>query len=388
MIDTSYEEDSSVSPRGGKARKNKGSTGFKPVDLDGIPAVEGLLTRLGLGVFLRDSLKAPIGRNDVWAGPTTVGKDVFVKRLLGSEEDVSSRMRRLMDFERFSAELPPGSARSPTLLGSDEKAGIVVYEYLDNTRNAVELVVDESFDDELSELVGNAMGRLHGTDPGTEVTIDTSEPPQPSVRLLYGLSSSMFENLSFGELSAWRIMQQDEELIRGVERLREMERRAPKVPAHCDLRVDQFLVAEDGLYVTDWEEFRLADAARDVGAFAGEWLHRSVLDIVTSRGDTTFVDTELTHEKVLERGVTKMRRLLPRVHHFWRGYLGARPSIDEEFESRATAFAGWHLLDRLIAAAARTARLSGIERAAAGVGRAALLTPEKFASTLGFEGAR
>ncbi len=97
------------------------------------------------------------------------------------------------------------------------------------------------------------------------------------------------------------------------------------------------------------------------------------------------MDFELTHELVLQRGVEKMQRLLPRVHHFWRGYRQSRPYLDDGFAARATAFAGWHLLDRMIAGATKTARLSGIQRAAAGVGRAALLNPEKFAATLGFE---
>jgi hypothetical protein len=42
------------------------------------------------------------------------------------------------------------------------------------------------------------------------------------------------------------------------------------------------------------------------------------------------------------------------------------------------------MLDRLMAGASRTSRLSGIERAAAGIGRAALIDPDRFVTTLGF----
>jgi hypothetical protein len=76
------------------------------------------------------------------------------------------------------------------------------------------------------------------------------------------------------------------------------------------------------------------------------------------------------------------------VHEFWRAYTQVRPDIDPGLPVRATAFAGWHLLDRLVAGALSSARLSAIQRAAAGVGRAALVNPEKFATTLGFGGAR
>jgi hypothetical protein len=108
---------------------------------------------------------------------------------------------------------------------------------------------------------------------------------------------------------------------------------------------------------------------------------------VTNRGDAdgAFLDMELTHEQVLQRGAAKMERLLPRFHAFFRGYRAVREGLDRDFAQRVTAFAGWHLLDRLIAGARRSNRLSGIERAAAGVGRRAVLTPEKFVSVLGME---
>ena len=359
--------------------------GFTPVDLDRVPAVDTLLRRLGLGAFRRDSLLAPAGRNDVWAGPTESGRTVFVKRLVGAEPDVRARMRRLLSFERFAAALPSQVRHDAPLLGSDDAADLVVFEFLANSRNGRELVVDESFDNELAAATGRSIGLVHATVPADPAELDATAPPSPSLRLLDGLPQRIFDQSSFGELTAWRLMQSDDALVNAVAALREREERAPKVPAHCDLRIDQLLVVGDEVHLTDWEEFRLADAARDVGSFAGEWLYRSVLDIVTDRGDTVFADVELTHEMVLQRGVEKMQRLLPRVHHFWRAYREVRPEVDAEFTERATAFAGWHLLDRLIAAAARSARLSGIERAAAGIGRGAVLSPERFGSVLGFE---
>lgn len=365
-----------------------GLPGFKPLDLDRFPAVDQLLVARGFGPFVRDSLTAPVGRNDVWAGVTTSGATVFVKRLVGSDEDVRARMRRLLSFERFSARIPSGRLRWPSFLCSDEDAGLVVFDHLDGTKNGAELMVDEIFDDALAETAGQIIGELHATRPTRLSDLDNSLPAQPSPELLRGLPVRMFEALSFAELEAWRLMQHDEPLVRAVEDLRWREWDAPKVPVHCDLRVDQFLVSGEDVYVTDWEEFRLGDPARDVGSFAGEWLYRSVLDIVTARGDTNFVDTTLTHDLVIQRGVEKLERLVPRIRNFWKGYRDFRPYVDTGFTERATAFAGWHLLDRLLTGAARASRLSGIERAAAGIGRAALLTPGHFVGVLGFEESR
>ncbi|HEX5540800.1 MAG TPA: class V lanthionine synthetase subunit LxmK [Micromonospora sp.] len=357
---------------------------FKPVDLDRYPDVEDLLARLNLGRFVRDTLTAPVGRNDVWAGLTTSGRRVFVKRLVGTiPAEMSDRMRRILSYQHFAVTLPSAALRGPEFLGHDEPAGLLAFAFLEDARNGAELVVDETFDNELAEQVGQAVGLLHGAVPADGADFDRSLPSQPPLAALSGIPLSMFETLSFAEIEGWHLLQSDIQLRTALDRLREWEQVAPKVPAHCDLRVDQLLVVGDEVMLTDWEEFRLADPARDVGSFAGEWLYRSVLDIVTTRGDTVFMDLELTHEMVLQRGVEKMERLLPRVRSFWRGYRRTRPDFDSELPIRATAFAGWHLLDRLMAGATRTSRLSGIERAAAGIGRAALLNPGKFVETIG-----
>jgi aminoglycoside phosphotransferase (APT) family kinase protein len=361
-----------------------------PIDLGSAPEVDRLLVRLGLGPFRRESVRSPIGRNDAWTGLTADGTDVFVKRLVGPARDTGARMRRLLSFEEFAAAASIGSAtqaaglRRPAVLGSDEADRLVVFERVRDARNGAELMVEETFTEELAHRVGVAVGRLHTTPVPPGVEVDGSIPPLPPVAFLRGLPMAVYVRSSAGELEAWRILQNDAELADALVRLRAAEVAAPKVPSHCDFRVDQLLVDDDGVVVTDWEEFRLADAARDVGAFAGEWIYRSVLDIVTNRGDEAFVDVEFTHDLIMSRGVAKMQRLLPLVHAFWRGYREVRGHVDPGLPERATAFAGWHLLDRLVAGASSASRLSGIQRAAAGVGRAAVVTPEKFVRTLGF----
>ncbi|NUR05174.1 MAG: hypothetical protein HOY79_54340 [Streptomyces sp.] len=362
--------------------------GYAPSDLDSVPEVDSLLERLGFGAFDRATLASAPGRNDAWTGTTAEGRKVFAKRLRGPEDDVRGRMARLLAFESFAGGDRLGALNHPALLGSDPDAGLVVFECIDGAQNGAELMVDQTFDDALAFAAGQAIGSVHAADPGA-AELETEPPSLPAAHLLRGIPEGLFDNISFGQISAWSLMQNDPELIEGVEALLDAERHAEKVPAHCDLRVDQFLVRNGVLYIADWEEFRLADAARDIGGFTGEWLYRSILDIVTTRGEaegsSTFVDFELTHDLIVSRGVEKLERLRPRIENFWHGYRSVRPNVDPGLRERATAFAGWHALDRLMASASRTARLSGIERAAAGVGRAALLAPSRFATTLGLE---
>lgn len=388
-------------PAGGSPASRQASGGrpsrtelrFGAVDLDTVPEVDALLDRIGVGPFDRSDVTALPGRNDTWAGRTATGADVFVKRLTGDGEDTAARMDRALAFERTAAAAPAGALRGPALLGSDHGARLLAFRYLRDARSGAELMADQQFTPQLGYAAGTATGLLHACEAAAP---EAGPPALPSSVLLEALPAAMFEELSGAELQTWRLLQGDEPLIAAVERLLTAERAAPRVPAHCDFRLDQVLVCGPvtggeagpgpGLYVADWEEFRLGDPARDIGGFAGEWLHRAVLDIVTSRGDgdtSAFAGLSMTREDVVARGAEKITRLRPVVQEFWRGYRQARPDADPQLAERATAFAGWHLLDRLLAGAARSNRLLGIERAAAGIGRTALLRPGRFASVVG-----
>lgn len=355
------------------------------LDLDENPAVERLLSALGCGTFDRAALTSPFGRNDVWAGPTSTGACVFVKRLRGAPDDVATRLYRLQAFEAVLAAQPAQLLAAPPYLGSDDSGGLVAYQMMPDAVSGAQHMIDETFDDELAWRIGEITAAIHALVPPAGVELDTSRPALPSLELLNGLPIAVFENVSRGELEAWQLQQHDRPLVEALLTLHERETETERTPAHCDFRVDQILLVGDAVLVTDWEEFRLADPARDVGSFAGEWLHRSILDIVTSRGEVSFDDTVLDHAAVLRRGVQKLERLRPRIQHFWSGYRSRRPGLGGDFAARAAAFAGWHLLDRLLASGPFRSRLTGIEKAAAGIGRGILLDPEKFAPAIGLD---
>lgn len=354
-------------------------------DLDTVPAVDAFLVRLGVGAYDRSTLAAPSGRNDVWTGRTTTGRGIFVKHLRGPAGDVRDRMHRILSFERFRAGATLPDLRAPALLGVDHDHDLVAFELVEDATTGVQMLVEDTFSDADGRRVGAALAALHRSQPPPEARLDASPALPPVRELLDGLPLAMVELASGAELEVWRLLQGDSELAGALEVLRDRERAAAPVPVHADLRIDQLLFVGPTPWITDWEEFRLGDPARDVGGFAGEWLHRAVLDIVTNRGDaeTAFLDVTLDHETVLSRGVAKIQRLRPRVEHFWAAYTAGRPDLDPDFAERAAAYAGWHLIDRLMASGHRRSRLSGIERAAAGVGRAVLLAPARFSATIG-----
>jgi len=352
------------------------------VDLDSVPEIEALLVRAGMGTFVRETVTSPIGRNSSWRGTTTTGHRVFVKLLTGHGAD--RRFARSSQFEQFAAAQPPGALAAPTLYASDPESRVLVFELVDDAASGGDLMVAETFDEEHARNVGALLGDLHEGDVPAGMVLDDSVPSLPPLGYFEGLTIESYLEASAAELEAWRFLQADTELVSALHRLRRWEHAAPSRPSHGDFRVDQILFRDHRPVVADWEEFRLADPARDVGAFIGEWLFRAMLDLVTNRGDSGFVDLQFTHELVLERGAAKLERLLPLTSAFLASYVRRRGTVDPGFPVRATAFAGWHLLDRLIAGASSSHRLTGVQRASAGVGRKAVLTPERFSSIFGF----
>lgn len=371
-----------------KARANDEIPAFPIPDLEQHTAVTEFVAKLGYGEFVTQTLTSPFGRNAIWAGETTSGGGLFVKQIIGNASDVDSRLRRIESFEKAYATVGADAMeqrglRVPAVVGIDRDSATVVYRLLSDSKSGAQLMVDETFDNDTAYSVGRAAAALHDMPTTADLQLDTSLPALPSLDLVNGLPLETFENISFGEMQAWRLQQNDRPLIDALVELNRREMDAPKVPGHCDFRVDQLMLSGGDLYITDWEEFRLADPARDVGGFAGEWLYRSILDIVTTRGDDAVDESTLDHHSILLRGAQKVERLRPRIQSFWRGYQDTRGTLDEDFSIRATAFAGWHMLDRLIAGSSYRARLSGIERAAAGIGRGVLLNAERFSTVIG-----
>jgi hypothetical protein len=368
------------------------------------PEVDMLLGGLGLGALASRSAQGGLaGRNHNWAGTTDLGRQIFVKKFLGHRDDAAGRLRRSLAFEEMAGrpaatgqaaaagQADSGGLAAPRCLGWDEQAQLIVFEFIEQARSGAELAGSAEFSEDLAHRAGMATGALHSRRaPDQAVTGSGPEsgdarPLLPSLELLEGLPLEVFAACSAAELQAWHLMQHDAPLVGAVRELLSLERSVAWVPAHCDLRLEQLLVAGDRLYLCDWEEFRLADPARDVGSFAGEWLHRAVLG-VAGKGDKLSVGEALSHDDVIQTVTSGIDKIRPTITAFWSGYRRTRPVVDPGMAERAVRYAGWHLFDRMLAIARRSPRLGALDRAGAGIGRAALLTPGDFVATLGLAG--
>lgn len=361
---------------------------YDPIALDRSPEVGILLDSLGFGQLLPEETTAYVGRNDNWAGRTTNGVEIFVKKITGpSPSDARNRFNRILAFDRLMKLRPVGLELGPKILGTDPDALLVAFELLSDGRSGRELAAENTFDTGLCRQAGEIIADLHASEI-EDASLDESPHPLPPVRGFEHVSLAAYLNATAGELEMWRLLQSDAGLADAIRRLRGLEVTGPdQRPIHGDIRLDQFLETGGRLCLLDWEEFRWGDPARDVGAFIGEWLYLAVhavprsLNAEPGRG----FGLDATHEEVLAGGVTEITKRRPAMVEFWTAYC-ERHGSDRGLAVRAAGFAGWHMFDRMFASASSGAmRLPAADRAAAGIGRKILISPDTYLAALGLE---
>lgn len=342
-----------------------------PSDVWAVPEVGAVVERYGWGALDADGLLAYAGRDGIWAGHTSAGIGVFAKKIDGA--DAAERFKRARSFTRL-----PQSGRgvpSPACLGSDAKSRVLIFELLEGASSGSDLARDGLFTRALACKSGRIVGILHRT-PATVAAgvLDTSTPTWPRLDRLT-LSADVVAASSGAQQELYGIVQKNPALVDAVTSLAESSLQAPKSPVHCDLRLDRFLLHRGKLRLVDWEELRLADPARDVGAFVGEWLHRSIRAIHEGGSPT--------EQEIIRRGMRELERIRPVLDAFWTGYLATVDTPDPGLAPRAAGYAGWHVLDRVLAASRERARLHPVDRAAIRIADRILRTPGAFCDVLG-----
>ncbi|PQZ98629.1 hypothetical protein CQ017_08735 [Arthrobacter sp. MYb224] len=341
---------------------------------------DALLEQLGRASVRSISPAAFAGRNGTWVLTLADGSKVFAKRF--SEKSSTPRaFNRSLEFARFAHTHPHHAPASARLIASNEIERLLIFDYCPG-ESLASMVVEERVPADFASRAGEILGRLHTAAPtGLEPTT-ISSPPIEMLHL--GVPQAQYQNFTLAEIALWAQLQSDNLLINAAVELRDWELQHQTSPIHADLRLDQFHLEENELLLLDWEEFGLGDPARDLGMLAGEWIYRAVLDTVTSRGNAGAPPEHFDEELATAVMAQRMGMVVPQIQELWRSYTRIATGYDEQLPVRATAHLGWHLIDRSIARAAMVSRLPGIERAAAGVGRKALLSPGSYYQALGF----
>ncbi|WP_394621490.1 class V lanthionine synthetase subunit LxmK [Lentzea sp. JNUCC 0626] len=337
--------------------------------------IDAVLDDLGLGRLDWATATPMSGRNDNWVGDTAGGRRVFVKRLVGTAAETTHGFRRTEAFYRTER---PGALRTTTLIGQDERVGVQVFDCLPHARTGQQVVADKDFGHVLAAEAGTTLGALHSAGSGPLAELEPSLPALPEHNPLQGLTEDLFYDSSLAQLEAWRMVQQDTVITGALDGL---GHNAIRVPIHGDVRLDQFLVSRDRLYLTDWEMFQLSDPARDVGAFVGEWLYHSVVDLLRERmraaGRLLPPPTV-----VLAPDRPPWREARPAIASFWQAYRAIQP-LASDIAERTPLHVAWHLVGRMLIDAQPRTRLDGTALTLFRMARTILLRPHHFVSVLG-----
>lgn len=373
---------------------NTDSHGFAVTTL--ADTVDGILAEHRLGVIDRASLAPKRGRNLSCTFTTTECNTLFVKRANGDDQFKASVAAGKV-LPRTPGSEDRVSFRTPRLIAASNTDNILIFEAVSNADGLAAVLRDDILDDEqllrLMGRIGAGLREVH-EQPVNTGDINVAPSPLPVLSHFQQLPWTSFESFSAASLQAWGTLQRDTELYRAVVSLREMESTGAQVPIHGDLRFDQFLLDNDrGLWLIDWEEFRLGHRGRDLGGLVGEWLHTAFSTLnggpspspAVRHSPQATLDQELTHDEIVAHGQEALNTVLPRISALWRSYLGqdTRAQGIPELAAVTAAFAGWHLYDRLLATSELVPRISAVSWAAVGIGRNILLNPDDAAKSLG-----
>lgn len=344
-----------------------------------------VLRKIGLGTSVElDEFGK--GRNEVYTATLPDGEKAFVKRLRGVEVDVRARLTRSVSFHNAS-EVSGAPVSTASLLGFSESQAVIVHEWIKGAEGLDERADEGFIDEENVYLCGTLLGRLHAWKIPDDTVLETSPLVTPSVELFNILPADSYANSSAAEIQFFTMLQRDTDLLDSLTKLRRAESRTKGNPVHGDVRLDQFLATREKLFLIDWEECRIGDPARDVGAFIGDVVFRTLLKIFTDEGLQKSADegADLRGE-ILEVGASGIESGADLLGAFLDAYHSTHDVRDEDFQDRVVSWAGWHLLDRVIANAQRSHHLPATMKGTAGIGRAALLVPSRHASSFGFAG--
>lgn len=312
---------------------------------------------LGLGPLDPNSVVPLVGRNESCTARTTAGKMVFLKRMIGTVEDSRARLERCTAFLLTQ----PGRLSAPAHLLTDTDLMFSAHEAVPDAEPASELFDRSQLVPRTLVAVASGIATLHEASP--VAVLDASPPRFPSPTLHRHLNLVDVFSLSSAELAAWRLIQGDAALCAALDDLWSATAGAERAPAHCDLRLDQILVSSSSgeAFVTDWEEFRLADPARDPASLLGDLLFRALADAAAS------LDSDLDDggaDPFLTAGSSALDRVRAHIDAVWATYSASRSVWpDDTFRARVSALVGWHLLDRVLAGAKFKSRLTALDRA-------------------------
>jgi hypothetical protein len=348
--------------------------------------VQLALEDMGLGRLSHEGLDARAGRNPNWVGTTTSGRRVFVKLIRGL--GAGDRIRREAAMHALLERVGPERRIATThLLGVDATRGVFVFDALEGVTTMVRHLIDWDAQPVTYEALGRAVAAVHALPVREATAAGIREEPfgEPNRQFAVAIPEQAYAMLSYGMLDFYRLVQRDVALREPIDLIHAGGR--DRAVIHGDLRGDQvvrFPDAPQQPLVLDFEDVRIGDPARDVGALVGEVLRAVIITTSTSDEEgQPLRPAAAPIERIVAAALERMADGAPLLRALRVGY-GDIARWSPDFPERVLRVAGWHLFDRALATAQHSVAISVRDKAGAGIGRRLLLEPSRFAAALGW----
>lgn len=302
----------------------------------------------------------------------------FVKAIVGLHAE--ARYKRANSFFGSDLQFQDTELHTPQLIFTEPGTYLEIFEYLDDGVSLTDVAQENSAPLDLLQRVGSAVAGLHSSEAKNPSELHRDLPGLPPVANS-AIPLELVEGSTIGQLDLWRIIQSDSELGSSLSEL--VLGDYTPTPIHGDLRTDQIFYSPSSISLIDWEDFRLGDPARDLGALMGEILYHQLRHLTRLAANET---GEVTDEAVHETGGALIAAAQPSLAALWNGYLssGSHPDTGTDaFKGRIIGYIGWQMFDRAMAIGTYMGRITAFERALIGIGRQLVLENIAYSKVLG-----
>ena len=231
------------------------------------------------------------GRNKFWVDTDEqTGQQFFIKQFVG--DSAALHYQKCKAAGSISA--IGKYVATPRVVKSDDEHMILTFEHVSGF-TMFDLILTQKLTIEHGRIIGDGLARFHlsmeEVAPVAEEVLGLTQAPfSPSSAFLRCPNFAELGRLSSANLQLLRIVQQDNSLLDALD---DTSVDTEPVITHHDLRGNQLILNENGVYFVDLEEMALGHVEGDVGSLLGELYLRALMDVWTDRIDQQDFDATM-----------------------------------------------------------------------------------------------
>lgn len=284
------------------------------------------------------------GRNEFWIDTDEQsGQQFFIKKFVGDNAALRYQKCKaagsIPDIEKYVA--------TPRVVESDDEQMLLTFEHVSGF-TMFDLILTQKLTIEHGRIIGDGLARFHlnmeKMVPVAEKALGLTQAPfSPTSTFLRCPRFAEIGRLSSANLQLLRIVQQDNGLLDALD---DTSINTDPVITHHDLRGNQLILNENGVYFLDLEEISLGYVEGDVGSLLGKLYLRALMDVWTDRIDQQDFDATMDARDQAGRFERAKKYYGPIATALLQAYNGTykRPIMFDDIASEMLRF----MLNRLI----------------------------------------